>query len=197
MHTGYSLVSVLLTRTNLDMNIEKQNNRGFSLVELLVVILIIGILAAIIIPTLTGAQCNATATTTQSKLRNIQSALAQYRRDNGRYPPENEEAGSEPLYSALSQKKGRGSVYYTFDDKYLKSADDGKKVYSKFGFHEAYEIHYALPRGDDYQNMWEYDGEHPSTDELNLNEVNLWTAGCDFSPDGGKKEDIYEINNFK
>ena len=59
------------------------NSRGFTLIELLVVIAIIGILASLIIVSLSGARQKANDTTIKNNARNIDSALAQYNLDNG------------------------------------------------------------------------------------------------------------------
>ncbi len=176
----------------------QENEEGFTLAELLVVIMIIGILAALIIPSVVDAGCRARSSATQSKIENIQTALKSYKTDHGKYPEETREAGSEPLVKALSKKKGRGTVYMEFDEEYLKGSDEQKKLYSSLGQqHEAYEIHYALPRGEHFQNRWKYEGEHPSPSQLNQNQVNLWTAGCDFAPDSEDKSHLYQINNFR
>jgi prepilin-type N-terminal cleavage/methylation domain-containing protein len=63
--------------------------KGFTLIELLVVIAIIGILAALIIVSLSGARNKATDTQTKNKVRNIDTALAQYYVDNNNSYPGN------------------------------------------------------------------------------------------------------------
>jgi type II secretion system protein G len=56
----------------------KRNNKGFTLVELMVVLLIIGILVAIAIPIYNNAQDNAQKKACQANLRTIDGAIAQY-----------------------------------------------------------------------------------------------------------------------
>lgn len=61
--------------------------RGFTLVELLVVIGVIAVLISILLPTLSRAQSAGRTTTNLSNLRQIGLALAMYRNDNrGFYP---------------------------------------------------------------------------------------------------------------
>lgn len=60
--------------------------KGFTLVELLAVIAIIGILASIVIANLGNARSQAKDARRISDIKNIQLALAQYFNDNLRYP---------------------------------------------------------------------------------------------------------------
>ncbi len=67
--------------------IKTLQKRAFTLIELLVVIAIIGILASLIIVSLTGARSRATDTQLKNNLRNLNTALEQFGTDqNGLYP---------------------------------------------------------------------------------------------------------------
>ena len=63
------------------------NESGFTLIELMVVILILGLLAGIVMPKLIGRTEEAKRTQAVVQMRNIESALQLYRLDNGSYPP--------------------------------------------------------------------------------------------------------------
>ena len=64
-----------------------QKTKGFTLVELLVTIAIIGILASIIVVNISGARKQARDAKRQSELKAIQTALEQYANQNaGVYP---------------------------------------------------------------------------------------------------------------
>ena len=59
---------------------------GFTLLELLIVIVIIGILAVLILPNLASGPARARDAQRKSDLRNIKTALETYYNDNNSYP---------------------------------------------------------------------------------------------------------------
>lgn len=63
-----------------------RNNRGFTLIEVLVVIVILGLIAGLIIPRITGRVDEAKVETTKIQMKAVKDALEQYKLDNGIYP---------------------------------------------------------------------------------------------------------------
>lgn len=59
---------------------------GFTLIEILVVVVILGILAALVVPRIMERPDEARVVATKSDIRGIMSALKLYRLDNGVYP---------------------------------------------------------------------------------------------------------------
>ncbi len=64
--------------------------RGFTLIEIMVVVVIIGLLAAIVAPNLIGNIDRAAVTRARADIRTIDNALNLYRLDNFRYPSTDE-----------------------------------------------------------------------------------------------------------
>jgi prepilin-type N-terminal cleavage/methylation domain-containing protein len=64
----------------------KKTNRGFTIVELLIVIVIIGILAALVITTYSGIQKKARDTERKTDVNALHSQVEAYQAQNGKYP---------------------------------------------------------------------------------------------------------------
>lgn len=76
--------ALIKVSTHMQKLLKKQE--GFTLLELLIVIVIIGILAVLIIPNLVSGPQRARDSQRKSDLRNIKTALETYYNDNNSYP---------------------------------------------------------------------------------------------------------------
>ncbi len=78
--------------------------RGFTLIELMVVLVIIGVLAALIVPNVLDRTDDARATAARADINNLIQALKLYKLDNQRYP------SAEQGLEALVNKPTAGNV---------------------------------------------------------------------------------------
>src|SRR5258708_5121737 len=94
------------------MKSRRYNQDGFTLIEIMVVILILGLLATIVVQSLRGAANKAKNTKAQADLAEIKTALDRYYLDNGYYPT------TDPGLNALVSPptNGRGPANYERGD---------------------------------------------------------------------------------
>lgn len=84
--------------------ITKTDCRGFTLIELMVVIVILGILAGLIIPRIMGRPEEAKQLKAKMQIESIETALKLYHLDNGIYPD------TEQGLQALVEKPDTGTL---------------------------------------------------------------------------------------
>ena len=68
------------------MNANRRHQGGFTLIELLLVLVILGVLAAIVVPKFSGRTEQARITAAQTQISNFSTVLDAYEVDNGSYP---------------------------------------------------------------------------------------------------------------
>jgi type II secretion system protein G len=91
----------------------KLNQKGFTIIELLVVIVIIGILVALTLPNLFAAQARGRDTDRKNELKNVQQKLESYFNDNGAYPADFTAAQADAGVTA-DETTGPRSDNYTY-----------------------------------------------------------------------------------
>ena len=68
------------------MKRERKNERGFTLLELMIVIVILGILGAVVAPRLMDEPDKARVTQARMQIENFSTAIKRFYLDNGFYP---------------------------------------------------------------------------------------------------------------
>lgn len=92
----------------------RRPSRGFTLLELLVVIIVLGLLAGLVAPQIFGRVGEAKITTARTQMSLVGTALDSYRLDNGAYPT------TEQGLQALREKPTREPIATNWRGPYLR-----------------------------------------------------------------------------
>ena len=88
----------------------RRRHAGFTLIEIMVVIVILGVLAALVVPSVLSRTDDARGVAAKTDLAAIRQALKLYRLDNGRYPTQ------EQGLRALMEKPGTDPIPNNWKD---------------------------------------------------------------------------------
>lgn len=132
------------------------NHRGFTLIEVMVVVVILGILAGIVVPKLLDRPEEARRTKAQLQIKNIEETLALYKLDNGFFPT------TEQGLAALVSKPQSGRIPGKYrEGGYIKKIPQdpwgGEYIYLSPGLHGDYDL---ISYGSDGESG----GEGPNAD---------------------------------
>ncbi|HBF42132.1 MAG TPA: type II secretion system protein GspG [Desulfobacteraceae bacterium] len=119
----------------------KIDDQGFTLIELMVVIVILGILAGLIVPRIMGSPEKARIMKARVQIESLETALKMYKLDNGDYP--STEQGLEALVQApavgkLAKKWREGG--YLEKGKVPKDPWENDYIYLSPGIHGDFDI---------------------------------------------------------
>jgi prepilin-type N-terminal cleavage/methylation domain-containing protein len=93
----------------------RQSKRGFTLIEMLVVIAVIGILVGLLLPILAKVKINGKETATRSFMSAIQTAAGLYEFDWGQYPNDGlNPSPPSPAVALLARKPGNAAAPGTY-----------------------------------------------------------------------------------
>lgn len=136
----------------------KRNEKGFTLIELMVVIVILGILAGLIVPRIMGRPDEARRAKARIQLESLETALKLYKLDNGNYPSTEQGLNAlvEPPTGGTPLKNWRQGGYLE-KGKVPKDPWDNDFVYISPGAHGDFDL---ISRGAD----GEPDGEGKNKD---------------------------------
>lgn len=117
----------------------KHATAGFTLIEILVVVTILGILAGLVIPRLLDRPDEARQTQTQVQIKQLEEALALFKLDNGFFP--STEQGLEALVTEpTTGKKPKRYPANGYIKKIPKDPWGGNFVYVSPGEHGSYDL---------------------------------------------------------
>jgi general secretion pathway protein G len=117
-----------------------RTNSGFTLIEVMVVVIILGILATFVVPKLVGRTDDAKIVKAKSDIQAIETALKLYKLDNGKYPT------TEQGLKALIEPPETGDADNWREGGYLdkksipKDPWNNEYIYMSPGLHGDYDI---------------------------------------------------------
>ena len=103
-----------MNRYPINLKIKKYSQSGFTLIELLVVMVIIGLLAALVVPKFFGHVDKAMQQDAQAQIELLGQALDLYRLENHKYPSTDEGLEKIALYLKKEVPKDPWGNNYTY-----------------------------------------------------------------------------------
>lgn len=145
------------------MKINKQSNKGFTLVELLVVISIIALLASVALPVMNTARMSAAVTTSTLQAGGIHKALMLYANDNEGTFPIAENSANDAFRKMFPDQLQEEKPFYVQNSAWHASSKGGKGPDGDIG--NKPDFAQCLERGE---NHWAYLSGLNTTSTSNL-----------------------------
>jgi general secretion pathway protein G len=134
----------------------RSHQKAFTIIEIMVVVIIIGILAVLVVPNIIGRVDDARVNKAKTDIASLQTSLDMYRIDNGIYP------SNEQGLDALVNKPQSTPTPMNWHGPYIKSLPKdpwgSPYQYSNPGKQGGVDIFSFGPKGQDGDNKEEYIG---------------------------------------
>lgn len=140
-----------------------RDKRGFTLIEVLIVVVIIGFLASTIGPELFSRVSQAQRTTAQNQLDIFKMALNNYRIDNGRYPT------TDQGLEALIKKPTSSPVPQSWNGPYLE-----KKQIPSDPWGNSYHYQYSGQHNSHSYDLWSNGADNQQGGTGDNSDVTNW-----------------------
>lgn len=137
-------------------------SRGFTLIEIMVVMVILGLLVAIVAPNIMGRSDEAKVTIAKTQLKNIQSALDLYRLDNSQYP-----STQQGLEALVSKPSGSPEPKNWNPEGYMKNVPE-----DPWGN----EFQYVSPGTEGPYDLYSYGSDGQEGGEGDAADLSVWQA---------------------
>lgn len=141
------------------MPARKEDRRGFTLVEIMIVLAIVAMLMAMVGPRLLKSQEKADLKATNLQIKNLETALKQYYAENRHYPTTEEGLG------ALLEKPADEQRARNWDGPYI---EEEKLPVDPWGNTYAYEFPPTEGKRKNFPNLYSFgpDGQEKTDDDI-------------------------------
>ncbi|MGO1501700.1 MAG: type II secretion system major pseudopilin GspG [Marinobacter sp.] len=140
-----------------------QASRGFTLIEIMVVMVILGLLVAIVAPNIMGRSDQAKVTVAETQLTNISKALDIYRLDNSHYP-----STQQGLDALKSKPTGSPEPKNWSPDGYMKNIP--QDPWSN-------DFQYVSPGTEGAYDLYSYGSDGQEGGDGDAADISLWSIG--------------------